>query len=261
MATVNTKFLANPSFGVSSVAGQALTLAIGSYDDGSGTYLGYKPIFFDPVLYAGVGNGLKSISPGISYVSPDGVTVSPTDFFLSFVGRNPIHVKKMNVRAPKSQLLPSAIEIKTPNVFTGQMDRQIINVTADSNMYQNQSNIVTLNCDVYLCRESIVEFSVAFSEATDQTLYLDITFDKYLSLEKALIENYQILTTSVGLENAINEEIASINAQAAEKSPVLAQMVPMANGGSVQPAAAKGNNFGGSPYVSVDPLFSRGKIF
>lgn len=259
MATVNTKFIANPSFGVSSVAGQALTLGIDNYDDGNGTYIGYAPVYFDGVLYSGVTQGLKTISPGISYTSPDGALVLPTTFFACFLGNNPIHVTKMNVRAVKGSLLPSAIEIKTPQIFSGQMDRQIINVTADSNMYQNQSNIVTINCDVYLCRQSIMEFNAVFAEANPQMLYIDITFDKYLSLEKALIENYQILTTSVGMENAISEEIANINAQASEKSPVLASMTT-ANI-SMQPAATKGNNFNGSPYVSVQPIFSKGNNY
>lgn len=268
MAQVNTKFIANPSFGVSSVAGQALTLAIDPFKEAEGNkYVGFAPVYFDTDLYNGITDGLLSVTPGCTFTDPAALvqpTIAGKTFFQNFVRNNPIHVTKMNVRASAAVALPNSIEVLTPNVFSGQMDRQIVNVTADSNMYQNQSNIVTLNCDIYLCRESIIVFNCAMSESTAPSLAIDVTFDKYLSLEKALVENYQILTTTTGMAAAINEEVANINAQVAQKSPVMveATATPFTGAQSVQPAATKGNNFmGGSPYQSVQPLFTRGNNY
>lgn len=258
MAEVNTKFLANPAFGVTSVVGQALTLSISNLevtDSGVTKYVGYKPVFFDDTVYNGVSNGLTSVSPGVNWTSPDGRQISSKVFLFGFLRNNPIHAKRMNVRAGKAGLLPSSIEILTPNVFSGVMDRQIVNVTADSNMYQNQANIVTLDCDVYICRESIIIFNADFNEASATPLAIDVTFDKYLSVEKALVENYQLLVTETGLQSAISAEIEQINAKTSDliAKPLVTQAPVVVQGsaspwravigGSRQPAVTKGNNF------------------
>jgi len=253
MPEVNTKFIANPAFGVTSVAGQALTLEIASRTSG-GNHVGYKCLYFDNALYSTVDQGLTSVAPQCSFTDPSsGNTLPGKLFFLAFVRKNPIHVKKMNVRASDYKTLPASIEIQTPNVFTGQMDRQIVNVTADTNMYQNQNNIVTLDCDIYLCRESIVVFNASFTSASAVPLFIDITFDKYLSVEKALVENYQLLVTDAGLASAINAEIEQVNAKTADivKRPAVMQPTMMAAnispwrpviGGSAQPRLTKGDN-------------------
>lgn len=179
--------------------------------------------------------------------------------FLAFLEKNPIHVSKLNVRASDVKYLPAVLEVLTPNIFSGQYDRQVVNILADSNMYQNQSNIVTLDVDFFITRTSILRVDSAFNETeTTPALSMDFTFDKYLSLEKAFVENYELLQTNAGIEGAIVEEVERINATTQQVATVVdklpttttaATIVPLTpwrkviGGGSSQPATAKGNNF------------------
>lgn len=249
---VNTKFLANPAWGLQSVVGQALTLTVNMEDfDNDGIYDGYGHVYFDTALYGGTKQGLVNVTPGCNYTDGYGTPVSPVLFFTNFVAKNPIHVKKMNVRAVSAGELPTSIEVRTPNVFTGQLDRQIVNVTADSNMYQNQANIVTLDCDIILARESVIIFNTgAIASAANNALNIDMTFDKYLSVEKALHENLQLLATESGQANAIAQEVQQINTIAAAKVPVLqeAQVIPISGADNTGAAAA----------VSVQPARTKG---
>lgn len=252
MANVNTKFIAGPSFGLTSVTGQALTWSVDMWSD-DGTYKGYSDVYFNEQWKVLGSNGLAAVTPGatLANVDPAGNPISSTEVFKNFIKQNPAHVSKLNVRALRADLLPTSIEILTPNVFSGQWDRQIINVTADSNMYQNQGNIVTITTDFFLSRDSVVRFNGTFAEAANAPLSIDVTIDKYLSLEKALVENYQLLQTTAGAINAVQQEIATINTVAAEKLPVMTtqmQAVAAPNSGttasaSVQPAVTRGNNF------------------
>lgn len=257
MANVNTKFIANPAWGIQNVSGQALTFTVEMVDFNSdNVYDGYGNVWFDESLYGKLKQGLIAVTPGAKYSDGYGVGVTGVEFITRFIAKNPIHCRKMNVRANSAGLLPTSIEIQTPNIFTGQMDRQIINVTADSNMYQNQGNIVTIDCDFFLCRESVIVFNVgSIASSTQYNLNIDFTFDKYISLEKALVENYQLLQTTSGAINAVEQEISTINTVAAEKLPILTQAPAgliqadrignNSNVGavSVQPARTRGNNF------------------
>ena len=126
--------------------------------------------------------------------------------FFNFVSRNPIHIKSINLRAENEQMLPQQIVVLTPNIFTGQSDRQIIDVASRKTSYQYQSGIITIDdADLIICRNSSVAFNSSFNIALDistqdiwdvinaNPIYMDITIDKYFSLEKAFYENLRLL--------------------------------------------------------------------
>lgn len=222
---INRKFLANPGFGIQNVGGQTLTMTVdGSVDNGVQTY---KKIYFG-MLFMQMGaagalqkDGLVDITPGVQNLDRVGGTAAEQRVYIfkDFVSCNPVHITRMNIRAVSMDALPQNITVYTPNVFTGQFDKQIINVTADANMYQNQASIITVNVDTYISRNCIVEFGGQFSvpstQATASRLYVDVTFDKYLSLEKALYENLQLLATPAGQVSAAAEAVNEVNTQVA----------------------------------------------
>lgn len=199
---VNSNFIASAGWGLQNATGQALTLGIkpvSKTSDQTTTYTGWQKVEFNPAVYDSGADGISSISPAVTYTNNKGDSVNGVKFFRNFIQRNPVHITKMNVRASSLGVMPTNITILTPNIFTGQFDRQVINVTADTTMYQNQSNIVTIGgLDVFISRDSVIEFGGSFSEANAPTLNIDITIDKYLSLEKSLYENMQQLSTATG---------------------------------------------------------------
>lgn len=222
---INRKFLANPGFGIQNVGGQTLTMTIdGKIADGVQVY---KKVYFGS-LFMQMGaagalqkDGLVDITPGVQTLENLGGTAAEQRvwIFKDFVSCNPVHIIRMNIRAVSMDALPQNITIYTPNVFTGQFDKQIVNVTADANMYQNQASIITVNVDAYISRNCIVEFGGQFAVQASQTvaskLYVDVTFDKYLSLEKALYENLQLLATPAGQVSAAADAVNEVNTQVA----------------------------------------------
>ena len=299
MATVNTKFIANPSFLIQSVGKQTITVnwrplyevltaadtttspatpATGHYIGFADMPLGLLGLMMSLITNSAKGGTWSPFSPmsvslqpsmtikGSGNTAPTATTTGYTQYtvdgiqnFIEFLDKNPIHCTKVNVRASDMAYLPSTMEILTPNSFSGQYDRQIVNILADTNMYQNQSTIVTLDCDFYLTRTSIIRVDSSFDEnSVVPALAMDFTFDKYLSLEKALVENYQLLQTNAGIENAIVEEVNTINAKTQDVIPATpAQPASMpviqTQGfvaspwrrtiGSNQPVTVKGNNY------------------
>lgn len=141
--------------------------------------------------------------------------------FLQFVSNNPIHVTAINLRASSVDSIPQQIIILTPDIASGQMTRQIIDVAARKNAYQYQNDIITMDgLDVYIGRDSIIRFEGAFSHTlpqgtmvTDIPCFMDLTIDRYISLEKALVENIKLLSTATGQADAINQEVAKAEAQ------------------------------------------------
>lgn len=290
MADVNEKFIANPSFGIQSVGKQTITVAwrpryvidteADEKADPSVAEVGHYDGFCDWPILGGLGYMAADdrFSPLAVSLQPEidlkgtmksgeeekrgyyKVPLPGSFFFGLFLSENPIHCSKLNVRASDVAALPSTLEILTPNSFSGQFDRQIVNILADTNMYQNQNTIVTLDCDFFIARNSILRVDSSFNNATAYSLYFDMTFDKYMSLEKAMVENYTLLQTSAGLQNAIESEIANINAkmpdlnttqfvaQPVVKSPVILNSQPIRvwrptlgnkASGSVQPSAGR----------------------
>lgn len=164
----------------------------------------------------GMADGLKDITPGVADIA--GSTLSAAAFrvaiFKDFIDKNPAHITRMNIRAADMSALPQNVTIFTPNVFSGQYDKQIINVTADANMYQNQSSIITVSVDAFISRNCIIEFGGQFANpSAAKDLYVDVTFDKYLSLEKSLYENLQLLATPAGQVAAATEAVNEVNTQ------------------------------------------------
>lgn len=220
---INKNFLADAGFGLVAAGGQALTMQVNSCVGGDGHHRGYADVVLNKEILlqmAALGNldGLLSISPMIDFSAKgtDTTKDAPADgveIFRNFMQENTCHISKMNFRATAAETLPTSVLILTPNVFTGQLDRQVLNVTADTTMYQQQSNIVTMNnVDVYIGRNSIIRFAGAFDRATAQVLNIDITIDKYISVERALVQNLQLLATASGQVVKAIEDINEANA-------------------------------------------------
>lgn len=230
MANIDKNFIATPSFVVKSEGnGNTVTmqlLATGSTTDSTFTQTGWGKVAFNAY-------GLNLAMTGDSAASPYNVTPSVSNSdelgsngdryarvynFLEFVHENPVHVKALNLRTTNEVVLPQQIIVKTPNIFTGQMDRQIIDVASKKTAYQYQNGIITINdVDLYLTRNSIIEFSGAFSlvgnaDTGASPLYVDIVIDTYLSLEKGLVENVTLLNTVSGQVVAAVEAEENYNA-------------------------------------------------
>lgn len=239
---IDNKFIASPSFVIRSAEGQNLTLAVKPKQSG-GNYVKYYDVVFDPAYYALTGtdianSGISAVTPSVTNL-PDANMATPLSDtqqsiynFLNFLALNPAHISRLNFRASALAYVPTQLTICTPNLFTGQVEKQVINVTAATNMYQNQGDIVTIDCDAYLCRNSYIQFNSAFSTAAAPTLNVDVKIDAYLSLEKAIIDNLRLLGTASGAAAAIQnvsaesdavanvDEVADSAIQAINKKPI-----------------------------------------
>lgn len=242
----------------------------------SGHYNGFAdwpivPSFNAELVEAGVFSPMAvSVQPSIAIKQSQNpnvtaTVVGPVDstlpgllWFSEFLANNVVHCTKLNVRADDASALPSTMEILTPNSFTGQFDRQIVNILASGNMYQNQSNIITLDVDFFITRCSILRVDSNWAGGAMHTLTMDMSFDKYLSLEKAMVENYQLLQTTAGVDAAIIEEVENIGAKTNDAAAVIQSVQPaglvqaqvlspwrkvIGSSTSTQPARTKGNNF------------------
>lgn len=143
---------------------------------------------------------------GLSINNEDGVMLASVYSFCNFVSKNPIHIKSINLRCENEQMLPQQIVVLTPNIFTGQSDRQIIDVASRKTAYQYQNGIITIpDVDLIICRNSTIQFNASFNVPLDSSIqsnsdailvnpvFMDIVIDKYLSLEKALMENLKLM--------------------------------------------------------------------
>lgn len=238
MANLDRNFIATPSFVVKSEgAGNTITMQAAPITSSTNT-IGWKKVNFGFSGVLACMNGVLSpynVTPSVTNgddifdavinpIDPDTPEydrVSRVYNFLNFVHDNPVHVKAVNLRAANEQVLPQQIIIKTPNIFTGQLDRQIIDVASKKTAYQYQNGIITItDCDFYLCRNSIIEFTGAFSVATASAgaFFIDLVIDLYLSLEKGLVENNILLNTASGVYTAAKEQAEN---QAAASNPTL----------------------------------------
>lgn len=262
---IDNNFLARAGWGIIANGGQALTMQVTSQKDAQG-HIGYADVVFNEMILAGMtavnnDDGLKGISPAISFTargtdqSLDAVATSK-EIFRRFVQKNTIHISKLNIRATSASTLPTSILVLTPNIFTGQMDRQVLNVTADTTMYQQQNNIVTMNnVNLYVGRDSILRFEGAFSEASEVILNIDITIDRYLSIERALVENNRMLTTVSGqVVKAVNE----VEQAAAEADPETVTNSAAVQLSRINVGGWIANGGGSTPTVGTKGLDSRG---
>lgn len=226
MAILDRNFLATPDFFVSTgEGGQTITItlyptleSVGGYEEEHYSLRGWNCLIFQSqyVLdYISSNETRFSVKPRTvtpncidnfmlwNFVKIEGSIVDTSWFgvynFMDFVEKNPIHISKLNLRAANENVLPQQIVVYTPNLFTGQSDRQIIDVASKKTADQYQNGIITIdNADLIIARNSSIEFvcsmDVDNGDQPEQVLpenelYIDITIDKYLSLEKALIEN------------------------------------------------------------------------
>lgn len=238
MANLDTNFLARPDFFVSTGEnGQTITLtlypklqSVGGFQEEAWNLIGWQPLFFcdtNPIVLmlttaSAVASGSvygtpKSVTPAVidiftenSYIA-DFTNFDPTTInalfstftFKDFICKNPIHISKINLRTQNENVLPQQIAVTTPNIFTGQSDRQLIDVASKKTAYQYQNGIITLdNVDLFVGRNSSIVFNGAMQVSNgdqpenvlpENELYIDITIDKYLSLEKALVENLKLM--------------------------------------------------------------------
>lgn len=236
MGLLDSNFLANPGFVIKNEGnGQVITLDLAPRTTTSGTTVtqtGWADVIFMENVSL---QTPYAVSPSVEDEiygagnNPYGGKKAGIERFLNFVKHNPIHIKKINLRATDGNTLPSQIVILTPNVFTGVMDRQIVDVSSRKNAYQYQNDIITLDdLDLYVGRDSIIRFTSAFTRVNWQTgdpgtqqeytnrssapLYVDITVDYYISLEKGLVNNVQLMNTASG--SVINAAQEVQNAQA-----------------------------------------------
>lgn len=134
-------------------------------------------------------------------------------------------------------------------------------------MYQNQANVVTINCDFYLTRLCVIDFNGTFSTSTMPSLNIDVQIDKYLSIEKALMENLQLMNTTTGAAAALAAEVANVNAQVADSGIVVNGSRPgvfptrYSGAQSVQPADTKGNDFLAPAGKSLQPWRTKGNNY
>lgn len=247
MANIDSNLIAQPGFVVKNLGdGQTITTQlapVGANNGGTYTQTGWRPIWFNPALtYLNLSGGIDTtpynVTPSVSEIadaiSAITATILPNDAkgerrfrvacFLDFVNENPVHVKKINLRADVATVLPQQIIIKTPNIYTGQMDRQVIDIASKKTAYQYQNDIITIdNVDIFLCRNSLVTFNGSYSVSdtyqTDMELYgckpmfIDWIIDYYLSLERGLVQNVNLLNTADGVSTYAVETYENTQAQ------------------------------------------------
>lgn len=132
--------------------------------------------------YGYLGNevsGMSSLGDTYCTMSP----CSKTDF-QKFWKQNPMYISKMNIRCSDSTYMPTAVVFKTPNIFTGTTDSQIVDVSANMISTQFQSNIVTLNTDIMLGRMTTID--IQGTTVATKSVTLDLTISHFASLEVGL---------------------------------------------------------------------------
>lgn len=232
MANIDKNFIAKPDFVVSTgEIGKTITLtlypqleSVGGFQEEVWILKGWKPLYFgenfmlnvyaqSSLYYSGIAKSVLPLTYDNFLGIVDGIVASELPEqainifsainFKNFVQQNPVHVKSLNLRTSNENVLPQQIIVETPNLFTGQSNRQVIDVASKKTAYQYQSGIITIDdVDIILARNSSVKFNCSFTVSNDDQaeevipanqLYIDITIDKYLSLEKALIMNLKNL--------------------------------------------------------------------
>ncbi len=99
---------------------------------------------------------------------------------------NPYYVTRLNVRATATANLPSQVIVETPDIFSGNIQTQIIDIGANFVSTQYQSAIVTIdNLELFIARTSTIKV-VGSTSSASQVLYLDFTIKAFISLEFCL---------------------------------------------------------------------------
>lgn len=163
-----------------------------------------SPYAFPDVTKTSAATVVTSIAPCTGGVHADALAA-----FQAFWDSNPFHIKRLNIYFSAQSAICSGIVVKTPNVFSGTIEQQYIDVSASMLSTQQQSQIVTIDCDIYISRNSYFSFIGGGGSGT--TMRLDLSIDYHISLEKALQENIIIANNSKYAEETITSEEALTN--------------------------------------------------
>lgn len=126
---------------------------------------------------------------GLSIISPytGGSVEAGVSNFKKWWLQNPFLITAINVRASSQAALPSQIIIETPDIYSGNTNTQIVDIGANFNANQYQTNIVTIeNLCLFVGRNSTIRPVGNATSSTSVNLYLDITIRCFISLELAL---------------------------------------------------------------------------
>lgn len=124
-------------------------------------------------------SGMSSLGDAYCQMSP----CSKTNF-QKFWDHSPMYISKMNIRCSDATYLPTSIVFKTPNIFTGTDDSQIVDISANLISTQFQQNIVTLVSDIVLDPRTTID--IKGTTAAGETLTIDFTISHYASLTVGL---------------------------------------------------------------------------
>lgn len=125
--------------------------------------------------------GLTSVSPFAGGELSAGIAN-----FKAWWMSNPFLITRLNIRATSAANLPSQVVIETPDIFSGNIQTQIIDIGANFVSTQYQSAIVTIdNLEVFVGRNSTIKV-VGATSAASQILYIDATIRAFISLEFCL---------------------------------------------------------------------------
>lgn len=128
---------------------------------------------------------LKTDIASVSPYAGENLTIGIQNF-KKWWANNPFYVTRFNVRASSTSTLPSQIIICTPDIFSGNVQTQIIDIGANFVATQYQNAIVTIdNLEVFVGRNSEIRV-VGNTGASAATLYLDLTIRCFISLEFCL---------------------------------------------------------------------------
>ena len=152
-----------------------------------------------------IANGTPGIITGISpqlFSGSNGVAQSVAAFG-QWWEANPFVVKKLNIRCTKALDLPTQIIFKTNDIFSGNIQNQIVDVSAAFQSTQFQNSIVTIpNLEILVGRNTSIEIAgtPTGSSESPAVMFIDVTIGYFISLEFALQQAH--LSNAVSTEDA-----------------------------------------------------------
>ena len=160
--------------------------------------------------------GLTAVSPYAGASSTAGVAN-----FKAWWLNNPFLITRLNVRAYDKASMPGQVIVETPDVFSGNMQNQIIDLGANTVSTQFQDAIVTVdNLELFVSRNSTIKV-MGNASAASKLLYLDVTIQAFISLEfclqqavlgGALNGNAETITEIVGSVDNEGTKVAVLDA-------------------------------------------------
>lgn len=149
--------------------------------------LGVASSTSSPYAYPAMSNDASLT--GLSIISPytGGSVDTGVANFKKWWSQNPFLITEMNIRASAQATLPSQIIVETPDIYSGNIQTQIIDIGANFNANQYQNNIVTIkDLCVFVGRMSTIKPVGNATSSTSVNLYIDCTIRCFISLELAL---------------------------------------------------------------------------